>query len=58
MAGCCESDSEPSGRIKYWEFLDWLRNCQLLKEDFASLSLLVDELYMQCLFFVSLLTLW
>jgi hypothetical protein len=23
----CESDIEPSGLIKYREFLDWLRNC-------------------------------
>jgi len=29
---CCECGNELSGCIKCEEFLDWLRNCQLLKQ--------------------------
>jgi len=29
-AGSCEKNNELSGSIKYWYFLDWLRNYQLL----------------------------
>jgi hypothetical protein len=25
VVGCCECGNEPSGSIKYGEFLDWLR---------------------------------
>jgi hypothetical protein len=35
-AGKC--GNEPSGSIKCWEFLDWLKNCQLLSRDFAPWS--------------------
>ena len=35
MAGACECGNEPPGSIKYEEFLDELRNCQLLKKDCA-----------------------
>ena len=26
MAGCCEHGNEPSGCIKCWEFIGWLRD--------------------------------
>ena len=35
MAGTCECGNEPSGSIKCGEFLDYLRNGQLLKKDCA-----------------------
>ena len=35
MAGSCECGNEPSGSIKCWKFLDWLRTCQLLGKDSA-----------------------
>jgi hypothetical protein len=35
VAGTCECGNEPSGSIKCGEFLDWLRNGQLLKKDSA-----------------------
>ena len=38
VAGACECGNEPSGSIKYMEFLDQLINCQLLKKDSASWS--------------------
>jgi hypothetical protein len=30
--GSCEHGNEPSGSIKCWEFVEWLRNWQLLKK--------------------------
>jgi hypothetical protein len=33
MAGCCECGNEQSDTIRRGEFLDQLRNCQLLRED-------------------------
>jgi hypothetical protein len=33
VVGCCGCGNEISGSIKWWEFLEWLRNCQLLKKD-------------------------
>jgi hypothetical protein len=30
--GSCEHGNEPSGSIKCWEVLDWLRNWSLLKK--------------------------
>ena len=41
MAGCCECGNEPSGSIKDGEFLDWLRDCQLFRNDSGAWSLLV-----------------
>lgn len=38
MVGRWEYGNEPSGVIKYGECLDWLRNCQLLKNSCASCS--------------------
>ena len=38
VAGTCECGSEHSVYIKCGEFLDWLRNCQLLKKDSAAWS--------------------
>jgi len=32
MAGTCECGDEPSGCIKYGEFLDWLKVSELLKD--------------------------
>jgi hypothetical protein len=32
MEGSCEHGDEPSGSIKCWELLEWLRNWQLLKK--------------------------
>jgi hypothetical protein len=32
VAGTFECGNEASGSIKYGEFLDWLRTCQLLKD--------------------------
>jgi hypothetical protein len=40
---CGKHGNEPSGSIKYEEFLDWLRNYYLLK-DCASWSLSVGPL--------------
>jgi hypothetical protein len=36
VEGSCEHGNEPSGSIKRWEFIEWLHNWQLLKEDSAS----------------------
>jgi hypothetical protein len=33
VTGCCECSNEPLGSIKCWEFLDYLRMCELLKKD-------------------------
>ena len=41
MAGVSECGNEISGSIKCGEFLDWLRNCQLLKRDSIPLSWLI-----------------
>jgi hypothetical protein len=27
LAGCCKCSNDPSGLIKFREFLDWLRKC-------------------------------
>jgi hypothetical protein len=35
VASCCKCDNEPSGYIKYGEFLYWLRYCWLLRMDHA-----------------------
>jgi hypothetical protein len=35
VAGTCECGNEPSGSIKYGEFLDYLKTCWLLKKDSA-----------------------
>jgi hypothetical protein len=31
VLGSCEYGNEPWGTIKYWEVLEWLTNCWLLK---------------------------
>jgi hypothetical protein len=41
VAGTCECDNENSGSIKCGEFLDWLRNCQLLRKGSAAWSILI-----------------
>lgn len=33
-----EHSNEPSGSIKYWECLEWMIDCQLLKKDPATWS--------------------
>jgi hypothetical protein len=33
--GSCEHGNEPSSSIKYWEVLELLHNCRLLKKDSA-----------------------
>ena len=38
VAGTCDCSNEPSGSIKCWEFLDWLKTGQLLKKDSAPKS--------------------
>jgi hypothetical protein len=38
MAGSCECGNETPGSIKFGEFLDQLRNCQLLKKASAPWS--------------------
>jgi hypothetical protein len=38
VKGSCELSNVPSGFIKCWEFLEWLSNCWLLKEDTAPRS--------------------
>jgi hypothetical protein len=38
VAGCCEYGDEPSGSIKFGEFLDYLMTCWLLRKDSASSS--------------------
>jgi hypothetical protein len=35
VEGFCEHGNEPSGSIKYWEFLEWLHNWQLLMKGSA-----------------------
>ena len=35
VAGACKRGNEHSGFIKCGEFVDWLRNCWLLKKDCA-----------------------
>jgi hypothetical protein len=34
----CEHDNEPSGSIKYWEGLEYLSDCWLLKMDMPAWS--------------------
>jgi len=41
VEGACDCGNEPSVSIKFGEFLDWLGNCQILKEDCAAWSYLV-----------------
>jgi hypothetical protein len=41
VAGSCNCGNEPSGSIKYGEFLDWLKNCLLPMKDSAERSWLV-----------------
>jgi hypothetical protein len=36
MAGCCKHGDDSSVSIECEEFLNWLRNCQLLKNDPAT----------------------
>jgi hypothetical protein len=43
VAGCCEHANEHSGSVKCGELCDWLRNCQLLKNDPAPWSWLVKQ---------------
>jgi hypothetical protein len=38
MAGSCEHGDEPSGFIKWREFLELLSNCRHLKKDSVALS--------------------
>jgi len=38
MTGFCEHGNEPSGCIKYGEFLDWLQNDEIFKMDSAPWS--------------------
>jgi hypothetical protein len=38
VVGCWEYGNEPSGVIKYGEYFNWLRNCQLFKKNHASCS--------------------
>lgn len=47
VVGSCEQGNEPFGSTKCWDFLDWLRNCYLLKKDSAAWSLLIDQLVAQ-----------
>jgi hypothetical protein len=35
VAGSCEHGNQLSGSIKFWEFLEWLTDCWLLKKDSA-----------------------
>ena len=44
VAGTCQCGNEPSGFIKFGEFLDQLRTGQLLKEGSAPWSKLVSKL--------------
>jgi hypothetical protein len=37
IMGCCEHGNEPPVSIKHGKFLDYLRNCQLLKREFVAL---------------------
>ena len=38
MAGTCEYGEEPSGSIKYGEFLDWLQNQLASQEELCSME--------------------
>ena len=38
MADCCDCGNEPLGSIKCGKFFGWLRNCQLLRNDYISWS--------------------
>ena len=42
VAGCCEHGDEPSGYVNCGEFIDQLRNCQLLSWDCAPWPLLLS----------------
>jgi hypothetical protein len=44
QAGCCEHGNEPSGSIKCGEFLDQMRDRQLLEKDSAPWYYLACEL--------------
>jgi len=35
VPGCCEDDNKPAGSIQCGEFVDYLRNLQILKKSFA-----------------------
>ena len=49
VASCCECGNELQGSIKYREFLDRLRTCQLLKNDSAPWTHLVSQIVTQLL---------
>jgi hypothetical protein len=38
VKGSCEHGNEPSGSVKCWEVLEWLRHWQLLKKISAALT--------------------
>ena len=48
VAGCCECGNEPLVSIKYGEFFQLLRICQLLRKDCASSRQSVMELLVMC----------
>jgi hypothetical protein len=50
VAGAFECGNEPSGSIKWGEFLDWLNNCWLFKKDSAPWSSSYDSLNEMYLF--------
>lgn len=33
VSDCCEHDNELTGSTKYWGYLEWLRDCWLLKKN-------------------------
>jgi hypothetical protein len=41
MVNSCKNGKEHSGSIKYWEYLEWLSNCWLLKKKSAPWSLVL-----------------
>jgi hypothetical protein len=36
FVGSCEHGNEPSSSVIYWEFVEWLSDCRLIKKDSAS----------------------
>jgi hypothetical protein len=42
-AGSCEKGNEPSGSTKRGEFIEWLRTCELIREDSAPVKRLISQ---------------
>ena len=56
MAGCCYEGNKPSGSIKCMEFLEYVRDCWVLRKDSGAWSKLVSLFVRYSVKFYILLT--